>query len=209
MVRVYLARSLEEGRDHEAQSRRARQLLEMALKRDYPQIRTPVRLKKETNGKPFLADYPGIYISLSHSGPYAACAVADGPVGIDVEARRPRRSFERVVQKLHPQERAALEQAEGADRETLFYNLWVLKESFIKADGRGLGIPLNSFCMEAKVGEVLRIKGGIWGRDCFYRLYRLEGENCSLGVCALDSEIAGEPVWITISSGFFDGGLIE
>jgi len=31
------------------------------------------------------------------------------------------------------------------DRQTLFFQIWTLKEAFIKYSGEGLGIPLSSF----------------------------------------------------------------
>lgn len=198
MVRVYFSKLKDESRDHKVQSRGVRQLLNKALERDYPQVCTPVLLEKEVRGKPFLAEYPKLHISLSHSGVYVACAIADQLVGVDVEARRHRSGWERVIKKFHPQERAALEQTEEAEREALFYDLWVLKESFIKVDGQGFGVPLNSFCMEARTGEVWKAEKEIQGRDYFYRLYHLEGEECRLAVCSLDSEIAEQPVEIHV-----------
>ena len=40
-------------------------------------------------GKPVLRDRPGLHFSLSHGGEVATCAVADRPVGVDVEGPRP------------------------------------------------------------------------------------------------------------------------
>lgn len=37
------------------------------------------------NGKPFLADFPGVHFNLSHCARAVLCAVADVPVGCDVE----------------------------------------------------------------------------------------------------------------------------
>ena len=36
-------------------------------------------------GKPFLINAVEIHYNISHSGSYAACVVADLPVGIDIE----------------------------------------------------------------------------------------------------------------------------
>lgn len=36
-------------------------------------------------GKPYLRDYPNAHFNISHSGQYVVCAVADRPVGIDVQ----------------------------------------------------------------------------------------------------------------------------
>lgn len=194
MVRVYIAKFSEEKADHSCQSQRAHRLLETALERDYPQVRAPFLLEKDGNGKPFLAEYPDVYISLSHSGPYAACAVGDGPVGVDVEAWRQRRRWEGIVKKLHPEEQGELRKLEGAEREEQFVNLWVLKESFLKAEGRGLRLPLDSFCVRGTAGIVGQERQG---PPYFYFLYDMGEEACSLAVCSLDPELARKPVRIS------------
>ena len=198
MVRVYIAKFPEERPNHSLQSRHAHRLLEIALERDYPQVCAPFLLEKGEHGKPFLPDYPEIYVNLSHSGPYAACAVGDGPVGIDVEMRRQRRRWERVAGKLHPREREELFMLEEVRRETAFCDLWVLKESFLKADGRGLGVPLDAFYMERKpevIGKTrLTEKEAVY----FYLLYPMGEEACSLAVCSRDPALAGAPVWLSV-----------
>ena len=44
-------------------------------------------LRWDDTGKPAV-DADGVYVSVSHSGPYAVCAIADVPVGVDVEVVR-------------------------------------------------------------------------------------------------------------------------
>ena len=36
----------------------------------------------------------------------------------------------------------------------MFFRFWTLKESFTKLDGRGLGIPLNSFSFDLSDGKI-------------------------------------------------------
>ena len=43
-----------------------------------------LELKFTDKGKPFFEGNP-FYISLSHSGDYAACAISDTPIGVDIE----------------------------------------------------------------------------------------------------------------------------
>ncbi|MBQ8073869.1 MAG: 4'-phosphopantetheinyl transferase superfamily protein [Clostridia bacterium] len=96
-------------------------------------------------GKPYLPAYPEIQFSLSHSGIWAMCAVCDEPVGCDVE--RAERGSERLARRFfHPAEQAALAAAgEETARDNLFTRLWTRKESYIKARGEGLSLPLDSF----------------------------------------------------------------
>ena len=80
MVRVYLAEIPEKEIKPKAQSEWAHRLFETALQREYPSISSPILLQKDEKGKPFLPEYPGIYMNLSHSGRYAACAIGEKPV---------------------------------------------------------------------------------------------------------------------------------
>ena len=43
--------------------------------------------KTTESGKPYIENDP-IFISLSHSGDYAVCAVSDSPIGVDIEQER-------------------------------------------------------------------------------------------------------------------------
>lgn len=64
----------------------AHQLLSYALSRaGYdPKAMT---LLRTAEGKPYLAKCP-LHLSLSHSGPFAVCALSDQPVGVDIERFR-------------------------------------------------------------------------------------------------------------------------
>ena len=92
-------------------------------------------------GKPFLANSPGIHFNVSHSGNYVACALADEPVGIDIELINP--PDPKIAERFFaPDERAYIS---ASDPTVSFYEVWTKKESRIKWEGRGLSKPLPSF----------------------------------------------------------------
>jgi 4'-phosphopantetheinyl transferase len=99
-------------------------------------------------GKPFLPTVPDFHFNLSHSGSWVVCAVAGSPVGIDVEQIKKidlgiaRRFFS-------PTEHRHLMSLPPELRNNYFFTLWSLKESYIKALGKGLSIPLHSFSINA------------------------------------------------------------
>lgn len=73
--------------------------------------------------------------SMSHSAEHAALLVAPGgwQIGVDLEINRPRDVLKVARFAFHQDEVHALESAARESRQTLFYTLWTLKESFAKA----------------------------------------------------------------------------
>ena len=95
-------------------------------------------LDRAPKGKPFFHSIPQCRFNLSHSGPYALCALSDGEVGADVEVIRPRRSF--LPQKALSGTEFAWFRDRGSRWED-FYTLWTLKEARVKYTGTGLTLP--------------------------------------------------------------------
>lgn len=89
-----------------------------------------VSIRKGEHGKPCT---DGVEFNLSHSGDIAVCAVADKPVGIDIEAVRDIRP---AVAKRFASS-AELEYI-GEDMRRLF-EIWTLKEAYFKCVGTGIG----------------------------------------------------------------------
>ena len=113
----------------------------------------------EKDGKPYLADHPEWGINMSHCEGCAAAAVFfDKRVGVDVEKIRafPEKVLPRV---LAPSEREILDQA--VDRQRMFFRFWTLKESYAKADGRGLSIGLSDVVFSLdEAGNILSAPKG-------------------------------------------------
>ncbi|WP_062491249.1 MULTISPECIES: 4'-phosphopantetheinyl transferase family protein [Paenibacillus] len=100
-------------------------------------------------GKPFLKNVENVFFNVSHSGNWVVCALDNSPIGIDIEIVKPidisiaRRFFSTVEYK-------DIMKRTPTQREDYFYTLWTLKESYIKAIGKGLSIPLDSFSFRVK-----------------------------------------------------------
>lgn len=95
-----------------------------------------VSITHDERGAPRLRA-PGAAFSVSLAGrdDLVAAAVADGPVGVDIEPAGA--AFDPPLNVLHPGERAALAAA-GRDSHDDFLRLWVAKEAYVKALGAGL-----------------------------------------------------------------------
>ena len=102
----------------------------------------PLMFEAGERGKPYLAQLPEVQFNLSHSGDLAACAVGRLPVGVDVQRFAGIR--EGVARRCFTAEEAAQwERLPESEKEKAFCQLWALKESFLKATGQGMRIPMR------------------------------------------------------------------
>ena len=107
------------------------------------------------HGKPFFPALPDFHFNLSHSGGRVLCAVSPSPVGCDIETAR-RLDLKVARRFFHPDESAWLFSLPEDERPTAFLRLWTCKESFIKAVGLGLSLPLCDFAVSLEDGAALR-----------------------------------------------------
>lgn len=127
-----------------------RALMRTALSGYAPQV-APAdwRFVSGEHGKPALAapfDSLGIHFNAAHTNGLAALAVARSPIlGVDVEnlvaGNAPLRVASRFFAADEVRELEALPTGEKRRR---FYALWTLKESWLKATGRGLAAGLGN-----------------------------------------------------------------
>ena len=106
-------------------------------------------------GKPFL-DLPGAPdFNISHSGNWGMCTVSSAEVGCDTE-RIPEEDqlpglLKAAARFFAAGEQEALFACTDRKRQAeLFCRIWTMKESCIKCSGKGLRMPLDSFCVPVK-----------------------------------------------------------
>lgn len=95
-------------------------------------------IRQSPYGKPLLTDARPF--NLSHSGDYALLGVADALIGVDIEQLKPRRYAAVAGRFLSPAERDYLHSSEN--ELDAFFTLWTLKESYLKAIGKGFSEPM-------------------------------------------------------------------
>ncbi len=130
--------------------------------------------------KPYLATGPAF--NLSHTNTHVLIAItAATPVGVDVEVCDP--TFDGLALATHyftPSEIAQLKlYASPTAACEMFYSLWTCKEALMKADGRGLSIPLSSFSVEIALDSAQAVSNQLP-----YKLRRFRVSETHLGAVA-------------------------
>ena len=116
------------------------------LKKDYGVENCPPILKDEY-GKPYIENHE-VEFNVSHSGEYLAIAVSEFPVGVDIQ--EPKNIKDGMFRKVVQEEETELI---GDNRQKDFLRLWTLKESFVKAEGKGLRISLKDYYFQKENKE--------------------------------------------------------
>lgn len=129
----------------------AQRLLRLGLERAFGIQQSEIDLERNSFGKPRLRGRPGVHFNIAHCRRAVAVLVADRPVGVDVEAVRGRDS-QVAAHCFDASERLRVEASADPDRE--FFRYWTLKESYVKALGRGLSYPVRDVCFEVSADGV-------------------------------------------------------
>lgn len=109
-----------------------------------------LRFVAQEHGRPELegAASRALSFNLSHTHGLVLFGVAPPGtgLGVDAEVENPQRSGLDIAQRFFSaREFAALQELPEAERMNRFFSLWTLKESYVKADGAGLTLPLDRF----------------------------------------------------------------
>ena len=97
-------------------------------------------IKLEADGKPYAEGGP--FFNVSHSGSMVICAAGTCPVGCDIEEVK--KDTEKIAKRFFTREEQEYIEESG-NREEAFAEIWTLKESFMKAVGLGLSLPMTEF----------------------------------------------------------------
>ena len=157
-------------------------------------------------GKPYFPHLPKLHCSPSHSGDYFICAMADFPVGADIQIHKGLRDespeeaaarLKRIAKRYFSPAEAEFLQTDTCDR---FFRLWTARESYVKLTGQGIDGSFAEYCvLPADADDLPTMEaGGIakWraldGSFCQMRL----SEGFTLCICARE-DFSLEVVWLT------------
>jgi len=108
------------------------------------------RLQRNAHGRPDLIPeqtQSGLRFNVSHATTVVTCAVCRGhEIGVDVERTDRRGETVAIADRyFSAAEVDALHALPASAQRRRFFEYWTLKESYIKARGKGLAIPLRKF----------------------------------------------------------------
>ena len=111
----------------------------------------------DRDGRPYFPESPDRRVTIAHSGPWAACAFHDGPVGIDVEDLAMPAEPGMAAAFMSPAELSAYDALDGAlARQAYFFDVWTAKEAFIKAVGGPVRFAPESLTVNTEPGLNIR-----------------------------------------------------
>lgn len=109
-----------------------------------------LRFSMNQFGKPellALQDSSSISFNISHSGEWLVIIFSQNKsVGIDIELMRQDFPVTEISNRFFTcMEKERIKSCPGNERLEIFYRMWVRKEAYVKALGKGLYMPLDSF----------------------------------------------------------------
>jgi len=152
-----------------------------------------IEILKGESGKPYIKGGQ-VHYNISHSGDFAVCAFSEQEVGIDIEQIKEVNL--RVAKKYFCRcECDDLFAQDIGKQAGYFYSLWALKESYMKWTGKGMAMPLNSFCFKI-IDDNATVKDINKDITPFFKQLHLEGYK--MAVCSMieDFEVILEEVCV-------------
>lgn len=141
-------------------------------------------INRNMSGKPYLEGREDFHFNVSHSNEWVICAAGASPVGADIEYMSAIDPL--FVERFFSEdEYADLVMREPGLRGNYFYELWTLKESYIKAVGRGLFIPLDSFSVKVEKDGAIKFKSLFDSSKYHFSKYDFDG-NYKISLCSPD-----------------------
>ena len=163
-------------------------------------------IARTEQGKPYFPQLPRLHCSPSHSGDYFVCALADIPVGADVQIHQGLRDetpqeaaarLLRIAKRYFSPAEAEFLQTDTCDR---FFRLWTARESYVKLTGQGIDGSFAEHCVLPDGTDALPFMedGKIaqwWALDASFHQAQLQ-DGYTVCICARE-DFSLEVVWLT------------
>ena len=154
---------------------------------NFGMVNEEIRFIKNKYGKPAIAGSMPFHYNISHSGHWVVAVFDDFPVGIDIE------KIEKIDLAVadfcfsQVEKKQLLDQPEESHL-AHFYKVWTLKESYIKAVGKGLSIPPQSFSISL-INKEIRFQSDTDKEHWCFHQYTID-DGYKLSLCATHSNFS-------------------
>lgn len=180
----------------------AEMLLKKAVFKSFG-INKALDIKMGCQGKPSFINDPEIHFNLSHSGNYVVCALAGDDVGVDLQKMK-EPNLELARRYFAEEEVKWLFELPVEKQKRGFFDLWAIKESYMKYTGKGFALPMKDFSVRIR-GELpenseLSIYEGEKKIAVFLKKYKCP-EEYNLWCCSGSSNFEEVLEWVTIEEG--------
>ena len=152
-----------------------------------------ISFEKNSYGKPYIKEYTQFNFNISHSGNFVVCAIDNNPIGIDIEEVK-YIEYEDIAKKFFTtNEFDYITKNDLYSSLSRFYEIWTLKESYVKCCGQGLSIPLKSFSIEIDQYKNIRVVTDGKHKDYIFKSVNME-INYKIAICSLSKEISNSVI---------------
>jgi len=146
-------------------------------------------------GKPFLASHPDVHFNIAHSGHWVACCIDTQPAGIDIQKIK-KIDINLAKRFFSQKEYEYLMSLHEFRRKPAFFELWALKESYVKALGKGMSIPFRSFTIIDEAGNI-KLESENETAEYYFKKFFIDNDY-KMTVCTLNKEIIDNIVIVSL-----------
>jgi 4'-phosphopantetheinyl transferase len=164
-------------------------LVRAALCNNFNLVNKDIVFRYTEHKKPLLKNHKDIHFNISHSGEWVVCALSLMDVGVDVEKIR-EINFNIARRFFSETEVKNLFDLPKKNQIKYFFDLWTLKESYLKTLGTGLTKPLSSFTVSKVDGEIVLFEDDR-PVQVFLRKYNIDAKH-KLSVCSYEDSFCEE-----------------
>ncbi|RAS75954.1 4'-phosphopantetheinyl transferase family protein [Priestia endophytica] len=111
-----------------------------------------IKFKYGKYGKPYIDSEKALAFNISHSGKFIAIAIGSEEIGVDIQECI-NLDYKELSSSFFTQQEYEYITCQSNMRGK-FFKIWTLKESYLKATGRGVYSPLNSICFSSINNEI-------------------------------------------------------
>lgn len=161
-------------------------LVRVKLAEDFGIGNEDIVFEKNDYGKLYIKGYSNLHFNISHSGDWVICGIDEKDIGVDVEKIK-NIEYEEIARNFFSEKESNyILNKDKKNQLARFYEMWTLKESYVKCCGKGLSIPLKSFSI-LRGGEDIKLIQDNMNLKCSFKIFEID-EHYKCAVCSINEK---------------------